>query len=102
MLTFNTTYHVESSCYDAFVAWLREEYIPVAMKQGVLSEPRMARIMTTEEQEGVSLSLQFFVADLDVLSRWYEECGAGLLESMQQKFAQQVAGFSTLMEHIDL
>lgn len=102
MLIYNTTYHTETSCCQEFIDWLRSEYIPTALQRGELSEPRIARILSQERDAGVSISLQFNVADLDMLSRWYEACGSVLIEAVQQKFGQRVAGFSTIMEQIDL
>lgn len=102
MLIYNTTYHCEQACYDEFVEWLRKEYIPVAVQHGAISAPRMSRILGHEENEGVSLSLQFSTADFDALSAWYDACGATLVASLEKKFQQRVVGFSTIMQEIDL
>lgn len=102
MLIYNTTYHTESSCYQEFIDWLKLEYIPAAMQRGILGKPRLSRILTEEKDAGISISLQFDVDDLDKLSHWYKTCGANLINTLQQKFGQQIAGFSTIMEQIDL
>lgn len=102
MLIYNTTYHCEQACYDEFVEWLRKVYIPTAMAHGAISSPRMSRILGHEENEGVSISLQFSTADFDTLSAWYEACGATLIEELEKNFHQRVAGFSTIMQEIDL
>lgn len=102
MLIYNTTYHCEQACYDEFVEWLRKEYIPAAVANGIITSPRMARILGHEELEGVSLSLQFMTADFDTLSAWYDSCGSELVATLEKKFHQRVAGFSTIMEEMDL
>ncbi|MBR3951935.1 MAG: DUF4286 family protein [Bacteroidaceae bacterium] len=102
MLIYNTTFHCEKSTYDEFVTWMRTQYIPVAVQHKGVSEPRMARIMTQDENEGISISVQFCTASLDSLSTWYETCGAKLVEQLEKKFQQRVAGFSTIMQQIDL
>lgn len=102
MLIYNTTYHCEKSCYEEFITWLRTHYVPVAMQHKGVSQPRLARILAQEEGEGVSISVQFTTASLDTLSSWYENCGAALIKELEQKFERRVAGFSTLMEQIEL
>ena len=102
MLIYNTTYHCEQACYEEFLAWMRKEYIPVAMGHGGLVSPRISRIMGGDDAEGVSLSVQFETEGIDSLSSWYEACGEALVARLEDKFAQRVAGFSTIMERIDL
>ncbi len=102
MLIYNTTYHCENSCYDEFIHWIKTIYIPQALKNNELSDPRISRIMTQETTEGVSISVQFSTQNLDTLSTWYNVSGAPLVEMLTQKFGQRVAGFSTIMEQIEL
>lgn len=102
MLIYNTTYHCDKGCYEEFKQWICTYYIPMATRHKGVSNPRVARIMAQEENEGVSLSVQFLTPSLDTLSAWYEACGASLVATLEQKFTQQVAGFSTLMEEIEL
>ena len=102
MLIYNTTFHCEKSCYDEFVAWMRSEFIPVAIQHKGVSAPRMARVLAQEEGEGISVSVQFDTLSLDTLSAWYEACGATLVKQLEAKFQQRVVGFSTILEQIDL
>ena len=102
MLIYNTTFHCEKSCYDEFVAWMRTQYIPLAMQHKGVAEPRMARIMAQDENDGISISVQFTTTSLDTLSAWYEVCGAKLVEQLESKFQQRVVGFSTIMQQIEL
>ena len=44
----------------------------------------------------------FRSSDVDTLRAWYEEVGDGLVEEMAKRFGHQVAGFSTLLEEVDL
>ena len=101
MIIFNTTYHVESGLEESFIAWLKETYIPSALRREALSRPQLCRVVPPEECEGSSFSLQFHVKDSDTLSAWYRETGAGLQEALVSRFAEQVAGFSTLLEVIE-
>ena len=75
MIIFNTTYHADHSRKDEFISWLKNFYIPAVLEHGGLQEPQLTRIFAENEEEGISLSLQFKSPDTDTLERWHEECG---------------------------
>ncbi len=101
MIIFNTTYHVDSELEVIFIAWLKKNYIPMALRREELSEPQLCRVITTGEESGSSLSLQFHVRDTEALSLWYEEVGVELAEALVSRFGDRVVGFNTLLEVID-
>ena len=101
MIIYNTTYHVSQETEGKFVEWLKCEYIAEAIKSGVLIDPQLVKILG-ETEGGNSYSLQFKCESIDLLDTWYSETGRDLLEKMLSKFGQQVTGFSTLMELINL
>ena len=84
MIIFNTTYHADNARKDEFIGWLKESYIPTVLEHGLLQEPQLTS------------------PDTQALERWHEECGEALLAEMQKRFGDQVLGFSTLLEVIDL
>ena len=102
MIIYNTTYHVEASLAEAFIVWLRTDYIPAALRREELSEPQLCRVMSESEDSVIRFKLQFHVTDTGHLNRWYEECGFVLAEEMKRRFADRVVGFTTLLEVIDL
>ena len=59
MIIFNTTYHADHSRKDEFISWLKNFYIPAVLEHGALQEPQLTRIFAENEEEGISLSLQF-------------------------------------------
>ena len=51
MLIYNVTYSVDLDVEEAFLKWMREKYIPQSVASRQLRNPRLALIMTVEEQE---------------------------------------------------
>lgn len=103
MIIFNTTYHVSREKEKEFLSWIRTEYIPRAVAEGVLSRPQIALVMTDDNQnEGQSYSLQFDVPSIEALEVWYRKTGMELVKNIESQFMQHVAGFSTLMQKLDL
>ena len=103
MIIFNTTFNVELNIENEFTDYIKSEYIPVGLNDGPLSDPRLAEILSTQEDgEGKNFALQFNVENIDVLNEWYISCGAPLNNEMTARFGKSVLGFSTLMKEIPL
>ena len=102
MIVYNTTYHAHTSVNDDFLDWLRREYIPAATRDGRLTEPRLTVVLNAEADDGTNYSLQFRARSLDTLRAWYESGGDDLVVAMSQRFGHRVAGFSTLLEEMEL
>jgi|SRR5574344_524121 hypothetical protein len=100
-MIYNTTFHIERSIWDESLAFLRQEYIPKAMADGKLQKPMLSRVMRTDENEGVSVALQFHVADEETLSAWFDETGHELHHQLLRRFGNAMMGFSTLLEELD-
>lgn len=100
MLIYNTTYQTNIEDARNFVIWLSEFYIPETEKTGLLSNPRLTRILSHKEQDTECFSLQWEVADSAVLHRWHTLHGMRLNEEMMKVFKDKVVGFPTLMEVI--
>lgn len=105
MIVFNTTFHVGEAHCQEFLAWLREEYVPRATAHGVLTHPRLHRIMVHRcaDADGcVSYALQLEVASLGQLQRWNLAVGKDLMARMASRFGSRVVAFSTMMEKLEL
>lgn len=97
MLVYNITFHTEDEVHDHFLIWLKESYIPETEAHGVLSSPRLCRILSHRD-EGTAYSLQWEVDDSASLHRWHMEKGAKFNEELAKMFKNKVVGFPTLME----
>uniref|UniRef100_UPI002AA831D2 DUF4286 family protein n=1 Tax=uncultured Bacteroides sp. TaxID=162156 RepID=UPI002AA831D2 len=94
----NTTYHVEDEIIKNFLIWMRECYIPEVEENGILKMPRLCRILSHQEENGSSYSLQWEVESSALLHRWHTEQGMKLNEELIKVFSNKVVGFPTLME----
>ena len=101
MLIYNTTYHVGFDDARNFVIWIHQAYSPEALASGLLSRPRLCRILSHHDEDSECFSLQFEVKDSAKLHEWYVKKGETLNGELQKVFKDKVAGFSTLMEVIE-
>lgn len=102
-MIYNVTYGVDLDIEQDFLDWIRGKYVPMAVASGELKNPRLALIMTTEEQERHhNYSLQFEVESLDVLESWSLHDGNKVLGEFTNHFGNKAPGFPTLMEKVEL
>ena len=103
MVIFHTTFHLSNEAYLRGLNYLKSTYIPDAVQSGILHSPRMMRVLNEDaDVNGVSLSVQFSVADMDVFEEWAGKESAALQRAISEKFSDEITGFSTFLEEIDL
>lgn len=102
MIVYNTTFHIHKDIQDECLDYLINTYIPRSMDSGFLLQPRMMRIMNSENEEGESYSIQFNAKNMDTLNYWLQQEGAALQQKLVGRFKEKIVGFSTLLEEIEL
>lgn len=102
MIIYNTTFHIAADTVVKGIEFLKNEYIPAAVSSGSLSNPRLSKVLIADTEEGESYSLQFHVKNTETLNSWIETEGRMLHHALGMRFGTKVAGFSTLLEEIDL
>ncbi|MEG1837783.1 MAG: DUF4286 family protein [Bacteroidaceae bacterium] len=98
MLVYNTTFQMEEDMERNFIIWINECYIPEVQKVGLLTSPRLCRILSHQEEGNSCFSLQWEVESSGILHRWHMQQGALLNEQLIKIFKDKVVGFPTLME----
>lgn len=101
MIIYNTTFHVEDEVLNESIEYLKQTFIPAAINSGVLSQPVLQRVVQ-EEEAGTNLCVQFRVKDQETLQNWIDQEGITIQHKLVKRFGHKMAGFSTLLEEIDL
>ena len=101
MIVYNTTYTMPVNDARDFVIWVSQSMLPRVEEQGILSEPRLLRILSHHDQETECFSLQFKVDSTAMLHKWYTQHGASLQQELTKMFDERIVGFSTIMEEIE-
>ena len=102
MVTINTTFHVEDKINLVFIDYMKSTYIAEAITDKLLTNARMCKVHSQEIPEGHSYSVQFSFDNLGDLENWDKIKGKKLNEELVKKFQDKIAGFSTLLEEIEL
>lgn len=101
MIIYNTTFAVSDKVYGAFLKWLKEKHLPQMLGSGYFEQPTVSRVLTDEEQDGSSISVQLRARDLTDISKWKEERGDLFEMEVSSLFSVEVLYFSTFMEIIE-
>lgn len=102
MVTINTTFHVDEEIKQDFMDYMRSKYIAGAVIDKKLISARLFRIHAQKVEGGISYSVQFAFDNLNDLDNWDKNKGLKLNKDLVDKFQDKVAGFSTLLEEIEL
>ena len=100
MIIYNTTYTMPTDDARNFVIWVHQSMLPRVAEDGMLSEPKLRRILSHRDQDSECFSLQFEVESTALLHRWYTRQGEALNEELRKMFEERIVGFSTIMEEI--
>jgi len=101
MIIYNTTFHVEDDILTESIEYLKSEYVPNAIRSGLLIQPVLQRVLQDVEA-GVSLCVQFRVKNEETLHEWIKKEGGELQHQLVKRFGNKMVGFSTLLDEIDL
>jgi hypothetical protein len=101
MIIYNTTYSVSDKVYGSFLKWVKEKHIPQMISSGYFSESKLSRVLTDEDQDGNSISLQLTAESVNAVSKWREQYGDLFEMEISSLFSVNVLYFSTFLEIID-
>ncbi len=107
MIVYNTTFHIHKDIVEEGLEYLKKSYIPKASEGGILLSPSfdgtyLRRILDSRNEEGESFSVQFHTRDIDSLNEWVRKEGGALQQDLIGRYKEKIAGFSTLLEDIEL
>lgn len=102
MIILNTTFHVDDDIHINFLSYMKNTYINKALKDQLVLNARLCKIHSHKVEEGHSYSVQFNFQSLEDLEEWDKTNGRHHNTLLLDHFKNKVAGFSTLLEEIEL
>jgi hypothetical protein len=101
MLIFNTTFLVSDKTLDLWLKWVQEQHIPFMLESKMFTKPQVAKVLSIEEQEGTSYSVQFHVSDMLTLENWHIQYAKVFERNFAEKFGNEVIFFATVLELVE-
>lgn len=101
MFVLNTTFHVHTDIGEDFSKWVREDYIPSAIKNGLL-HPCFMRLMLEVQADCTSYAVSLKARRAEDAVRWHDNEGAELRRNLYDSFGDKVVFFTTCMEELSI
>lgn len=101
MFIYNVTTKVSWSIHEAWVLWMREKHIPAIMEKGCFTEYRFARLLETDDTEGLTYTTQYYAPSKEAYERYIAEHANALRKDALDNWGDQFIGFRSLMELVN-
>ena len=98
MLIYNSTYFVPNNLKAQFLRWMRDYRLPAVAEQGVLTNPRVTKVLGVEQDDQTAYALQLEATGEEQLNQWKANHENAILQHLYASFSKQVMCFSTTME----
>lgn len=101
MIIVNTTFVVDRTLLDAFLACLKSDFIDLAVKSGIFTSWRIAQIVNNDDPRSVSLACELTGESVSQMSHWLKETGDPVLTLMSDRWGTGMLWFRTIMKYVD-
>lgn len=101
MYILNTTFAVIRELEPEFTKWVKEVYIPSALKSGIFTNPRLATVLSNEEPRGVSMACEMSAESISEAVRWHNETAIILRDDMASRWGDKAMFFTTYLKVIE-
>jgi len=101
MILYNVTINIDSSVHDEWLEWMKSTHIPEVLATGLFTDNKIFRIITDEDEEGITYSIQYFLNNMDDYEKYQNEFSGKLQEEHSGKFRDKFVAFRTIMEKVD-
>lgn len=101
MILYNVTINIDSTVHDEWLEWMKSTHIPDVLATGLFTDNKIFRIITDEDEEGITYSIQYFLNNMDDYEKYQNEFSGKLQEEHSGKFRDKFVAFRTIMEKVD-
>jgi hypothetical protein len=101
MIIYNVTSKVSWAIHDAWLEWMKLIHIPEVMSTGFFSGNRFVRLLETDEEDGPTYAIQYYLDGMEEYTSYLEKDAADLREKVLKKWGGEVISFRSLMEVIN-
>jgi hypothetical protein len=99
MIIYNVTMSVDLAIHDEWIVWMTNEHMPEVLATGKFVDVKMYRVLL-EKEDSITYSVQYFAENLAQVQLYLAEDAHELQAKHQQKYADRVVSFRTVLEEI--
>jgi len=98
MLLYNVTVGIDKEIEFEWLAWMKQYYLPAAMQTGAFVEYKIYKVLTHEDEDSVSYSIQYFSDAIEKVVDYLNSDGKILVEEHRSRFKDRHVVFNTLLQ----
>ena len=101
MIVYNVTTGVDKEVETEWLQWMLKEHIPHVMETNLFVSYKIFRVLSQQDDGGVSYSVQYSAKSMDDVHRYIHQHAPALREEHQQKFGERQVSFRTILEEVN-
>lgn len=101
-IVFNTTYHINCSCVQRWLDFVKQHLMPRIEQNSLFSDFRICKVFVGDSPNDEVFSVQFCSESRKTIEMWNESEGRLINTYMRKTFGEKVLSFSIFMEEIEL
>ena len=99
MIIYNVTVNIAEEVHEEWLSWMRSKHIPDVMATGYFLDNRMAKVITTQEDEtGHTYAIQYTCNSMEDLEEYNKTSSSALQEEHGKRYQGKFVAFRTLLE----
>jgi hypothetical protein len=102
MILYNVTYNLEKDIINDWLGWMKTVHIPKVMATGYFSSVRLFELLSKEEEEGITFSLQFMTDTIQNIQEFLEHSARLLAEEHNMRYKNKHVAFRTVLQEVEL
>ena len=100
MYIYNVTVHVEPIVEQTWLEWMKNHHLPAMMETGQFTQARLFKVISDQDQGGVSYATQYHCASKKEYDTYIEQYAKALRQDAIDRFGNSILAFRTQLEEI--
>ena len=100
MILYNVTVGIDRNAEMEWLQWMTGQHIPKVMSTGFFLEHRIFKVLSHEEEDTVSYSIQYFSDSIEKVEIYLTEFAPELVEEHRLRYKDRHVAFRTLLEEV--
>jgi len=100
MIIYNVTVNLDETIHADWLEWMKKVHIPDVLSTGLFIEHRMLKILSTEEGEGHTYSIQYTLESTLLLEKYMLEHAPRLQREHINRYRDKFVAFRTILQVI--
>ena len=102
MVLFSLTVNIDNEIEDEWLEWMRQTFIPSLWLTGFFQEKRFLRLLSDQEQGGLTYSLQLTMDNIEKMKEFEKHHFQDFRKMLYGKYAGRLVDFHTVLEKVDI